>query len=86
MNPAAEEIVGDDVLIQLYEGKERALCGTCRGYTSETEPRTCLDCYFNMPESKDFASFQVYLETKSNRMVPMPLLFTPLILNMEHGC
>lgn len=30
MNPAAEEIVGDDVLIQLYEGQDRALCGTCK--------------------------------------------------------
>ncbi|MGQ3480795.1 ATP-binding protein [Paenibacillus sp. TY11] len=83
MNPAAEEIVGDDVLIQLYEGKDKALCGTCRGYTSETEPRTCLDCYFNMPESKDFASFQVYLETKSNRMVPYAASFHTI--DSEHG-
>ncbi|WP_246280988.1 PAS domain-containing sensor histidine kinase [Saccharibacillus qingshengii] len=70
MNPAAEEILSADVLINLYEGSENALCGTCRGYTSDTEQQTCLDCYMKMPEAEEHTSFQVYLETKGKGVVP----------------
>lgn len=70
MNPAAEEIVSDDVLMKLYEGSENALCGTCRGYTSDMEQRTCLDCYMKIPEAEEHTSFQVYLETKNKGVVP----------------
>ncbi|CAM3456606.1 sensor histidine kinase [Saccharibacillus brassicae] len=70
MNPAAEEIVSDDVLMKLYQGSDNALCGTCRGYTSDTEQRTCLDCYMKIPESEEHTSFQVYLETKNKGVVP----------------
>lgn len=70
MNPAAEEIVSEDVLMKLYEGSENALCGTCRGYTSDTEQITCLDCYFQLPASAEHSSFQVYLETKGKGVVP----------------
>lgn len=75
MNPAAEKIVADDVIMQLYQGADRALCGTCRGYTSETENRTCLDCFFSMPESEEFSSFQVYMETKGKGVVPYAASF-----------
>ncbi|MBT2289335.1 sensor histidine kinase [Paenibacillus albidus] len=70
MNPAAEDIVDSDILRQLYQGKSHALCGTCRGYTSETELRTCLNCYFSSPDVEDIPSFQVYLETKDKGIVP----------------
>jgi len=69
MNPAAEEIVADDVLEQLYSGQANAICGVCRGYMSETELRTCLTCYFNAPDVDDFSSFQVYLDTKGKGIV-----------------
>lgn len=75
MNPAAENIVDKDILKQLYQGNPQALCGTCRGYTSETELRTCLNCYFNTPDSEDFTSYQVYLETKDKGIVPYAATF-----------
>ncbi|WP_238654837.1 sensor histidine kinase [Paenibacillus piscarius] len=75
MNPAAENIVDKDILNQLYEGNPGALCGTCRGYTSETELRTCLNCYFHTPDSEEFTSYQVYLETRDKGMVPYAATF-----------
>ncbi|WP_244905513.1 sensor histidine kinase [Paenibacillus physcomitrellae] len=75
MNPAAEDIVGEQVLFKLYQGESRALCATCRGYTSETEARTCLECYFQIPESENLSSFQVFLETKGKGMVPYTASF-----------
>ncbi|WP_229696386.1 sensor histidine kinase [Paenibacillus albidus] len=70
MNPAAEDIVDSDILRQLYQGNSHALCGTCRGYTSETELRTCLNCYFSSSDMEDIPSFQVYLETKDKGIIP----------------
>lgn len=75
MNPAAENIVDKDILKQLYQGNPEALCGTCRGYTSETELRTCLNCYFHTPDSEEFTSYQVYLETKDKGVVPYAATF-----------
>ncbi|WP_379134130.1 ATP-binding protein [Paenibacillus sp. sgz500958] len=75
MNPAAERIVDIDILKQLYQGKTLAFCGTCRGYTSDTELHTCLNCYFSTPESYDFTSYQVYLETKDKGIVPYSATF-----------
>ncbi|AIQ75613.1 MULTISPECIES: sensor histidine kinase [Paenibacillus] len=75
MNPAAENIVDQDILKQLYQGNPEALCGTCRGYTSETELRTCLNCYFHTPDSEEFTSYQVYLETKDKGIVPYAATF-----------
>lgn len=75
MNPAAENIVDKDILKQLYQGNPQALCGTCRGYTSETELRTCLNCYFSTPDSEEFTSYQVYLETKGKGVVPYAATF-----------
>ncbi|MEK3686957.1 sensor histidine kinase [Paenibacillus sp. FSL R10-2736] len=75
MNPAAENIVDKDILKQLYQGNPEALCGICRGYTSETELRTCLNCYFHTPDSEEFTSYQVYLETKDKGVVPYAATF-----------
>ncbi len=70
MNPAAERIVDDDVLRQLYEGHAETICRVCRGYMSETELRTCIACYFTNPESERFTSFQVYLDTVGKGVIP----------------
>jgi two-component system sensor histidine kinase NreB len=70
MNPAAAEIIDSDVMKRLLQGEAQALCGTCRGYTSDQELRTCLNCYFVTPVIEEFSSFQVYLETKGKGVVP----------------
>ncbi|WP_411346764.1 sensor histidine kinase [Paenibacillus sp. WLX1005] len=70
MNPAAEKIVDNDVLKQLYEGHAETICRVCRGYMSETELRTCIACYFTSPESERFSSFQVYLDTVGKGVIP----------------
>ncbi|OKP95435.1 two-component sensor histidine kinase [Paenibacillus sp. P46E] len=75
MNPAASSIVDSDFLNQLEQGNSLALCGTCRGYTSDQELRTCLNCFFHTPESEDFTSYQVYLETKNKGIVPYAASF-----------
>ncbi|WP_151734251.1 PAS domain-containing sensor histidine kinase ['Paenibacillus yunnanensis' Narsing Rao et al. 2020] len=75
MNPAAKNIVDPDILKQLYQGYPEALCGTCRGYTSELELRTCHNCYFNTPDSEEFSSYQVYLETKDKGIIPFAATF-----------
>lgn len=85
MNPAAEQIIDQDILAQLYQGNPLALCGTCRGYTSETELRTCLNCYFNTPDTDNFTSYQVYLETRDKGIVPMRLPFIRLMPSRESG-
>lgn len=69
VNPAAAELVETDVLKRLFQGDPHALCGICRGYTSEQELRTCLNCYFSTP-AEESASLQVYLETKEKGIVP----------------
>ncbi|WP_254772928.1 ATP-binding protein [Paenibacillus sp. NFR01] len=70
MNPAAEDIVDKDILKQFYQGEPDALCRTCRGYTSETDLRTCLNCFIHSTEAEDFTSYQVYLDTRDKGMVP----------------
>ncbi|MDF9839324.1 two-component system sensor histidine kinase NreB [Paenibacillus sp. PastF-1] len=75
MNPSAENIIDQDILAQLYQGNPLALCGTCRGYTSETELLTCLNCYFNTPDTDNFTSYQVYLETRDKGIVPYAATF-----------
>lgn len=70
VNPAAANIVEGDVMKRLLQGESKALCGTCRGYTSDQELRTCLNCYFGTSAIEEFSSFQVYLETKGKGIVP----------------
>ncbi|MFC0229854.1 sensor histidine kinase [Bhargavaea ullalensis] len=69
-NPAAEEILDEDVLAALLEGEDGAICRACAGYTNEHGLRSCRDCYFHHPERDDFTSFQVYLQTKGKGLVP----------------
>ncbi len=75
MNPAAAHIVDTDFLKQLEQGNSLALCSTCRGYTSDMELRTCLNCFFHVPDSEDFTSYQVYLETKNKGVIPFAASF-----------
>lgn len=75
MNPAAENILDQDILKQMYQGDPEALCGTCRGYSSETELRTCHNCYIHTTDSGEFTSYQVYLETKDKGIVPYAATF-----------
>lgn len=76
MNPAAEQIVDSDVLKQLALGEDHAICGTCRGYTSEMEVRTCIDCYLSRPDPIDMTSFQVFLKTRSGHIEPFTASFS----------
>ncbi|WP_019415037.1 sensor histidine kinase [Paenisporosarcina sp. TG20] len=75
INPAAEKIVDPEVLKQLLQGAEQALCQSCRGYTSDTDLHTCLNCYLSSSHPDDFSSFQVYLETKDKGVVPYTATF-----------
>ena len=75
LNPAAEKIVDGEVLKQLIQGAEKAICQACRGYTSEKELPTCLNCYLSSSQPDDFSSFQVYLETKDIGIVPYAATF-----------
>lgn len=78
MNPAAQQIVDEDLLERVSMGEEQAICGTCRGYTSEKEVRTCMDCYMHRPESVEMSSFQVFLQTKQGGIEPFTASFNKL--------
>lgn len=75
MNPAAEMLLVDEVITQLRSGEKHAICSACRGFTSDTEVRTCIGCFLQMPESENRTSFQVYLETKGKGVVPYTASF-----------
>lgn len=76
LNPAAEQILDKDALAHLKRGSIEAMCMACRGYTSEVELQTCLDCYFSDNAGPDdFSSFQVYLKTKGKGVVPYAATF-----------
>lgn len=75
LNPAAEKIIDADVLQHLKSGADDAICKACRGYTSESEVQTCIDCYLNSSRPNDFSSFQVYLETKEKGVIPYAATF-----------
>ncbi len=69
MNRSAEDILDTQVLKKMIQGDPKAICFACKGYTSESELKTCTACYFENYE-KDFSSFQVYLETKGKGVIP----------------
>ena len=69
MNSAAELIIGGEALAGMIAGDVKAICMSCKGYTSETELQTCLSCYLVSPQ-KDFSSFQVYLDTRGKGITP----------------
>src|SRR6476620_4407050 len=70
MNPAAEQIIDDHIISQIKSQSDHAICQVCAGYTSETEARTCSDCYLSANDTKDFSSFQIYLTIKEKGIVP----------------
>src|SRR5690625_3261962 len=69
MNPAAKDILKDDVFEEMVAGNPKAICKTCRGFTTEEELRTCKSCYV-MDSKEDVGSFQVYLDTIGKGVVP----------------
>lgn len=75
LNPAAEQILNIDVLEKLKAGVDQAMCGTCKGYTSDQELQSCLNCYLNNSDAADFSSFQVYLDTKGKGVIPYAATF-----------
>ncbi|HIW31836.1 MAG TPA: sensor histidine kinase [Candidatus Paenibacillus intestinavium] len=74
MNPAAEYILDPNVLEKILTKEENKFCYACRGYTSEEELMTCMNCYLSDPTA-DRTSFQIYLETKSKETVPFSASF-----------
>lgn len=78
MNPAAEQIIDDHIISQIKSQSDHAICQVCAGYTSETEARTCSDCYLSANDTKDFSSFQVYLTIKEKGIVPYMASFQTL--------
>lgn len=69
MNDAAEQIIEPDVFHKMLEGDEGSICLTCRGFTSEDEQMTCLNCFMSKPQ-RTLSSFQLYLDTKDFGILP----------------
>lgn len=63
MNPAAEKIISLQTQGQIESSYEKSFCQTCRGYTSEDEFMSCMNCYLSNPKV-DITSFQVHIETQ----------------------
>ncbi|MCM3611136.1 sensor histidine kinase [Planococcus sp. MERTA32b] len=75
LNPAAANIMENDVLEQLIAGADSAICEACRGFTSESENQTCKNCFFESVEPANFTSFQIHLKTKGKGVVPYTATF-----------
>lgn len=69
LNEAAKDILETDVLEKLQTKESKAICLSCKGYTSAEELITCQSCYFLNP-TEDFSSFQIYLQTKGKGVLP----------------
>lgn len=69
MNKAAEQILDKAIVQKMIQGEEKAICLSCKGYTSAHELQTCTACYLENPE-RDFSSFQVYLDTLGKGVIP----------------
>ncbi len=74
MNNSAELILDSEVLKQMAVGDPKAICGTCKGYTSEFETQTCQSCYLSN-SAEDFTSFQIHLDTKDVGVIPYAASF-----------
>lgn len=74
LNNAAKQIVDIEVIEKMFLGEANAICLTCHGYTSEDALVTCKSCYFH-EESRDFSSFQLFLNTKNEGVVPYAASF-----------
>jgi len=81
MNPAAENILDPLDVQQLYnaQGNDN-FCLTCRGYTTEKELTTCLNCYMKN-DSANFSSFQIYLKTRHKGVIPFSASFQEIDSN-----
>jgi len=81
MNPAAENLLDPIDVLRIYEAQGGGeFCSTCRGYTTEKEQITCLNCY--MKNDKDnFSSFQIYLKTRHKGVIPFSASFQEIDSN-----
>lgn len=69
LNPAAQSLISDEVLQQIFAAHNDVVCQFCNGYTNEEDLMSCFNCFLNKPE-KDFTSFQVYLKLKDGTIAP----------------
>ncbi|WP_418888871.1 sensor histidine kinase [Paenibacillus apiarius] len=74
MNPAAETILDIDVIEQMHREKKTSICQSCAGYTNEEAVLSCSNCFLDDNEG-DFSSFQVYLNTRGQGIVPYAASF-----------
>lgn len=74
MNPTAKGILDLDVIELLNKEESIPLCKTCGGYTNEEAMISCMNCFLGS-SNDDFSSFQVYLNTKGQGLVPYAASF-----------
>jgi len=75
MNPAAENILDPSELASMQRNEEHSpFCITCRGYTSDNELMSCINCFMSHTQA-EFSSFQVYLNTKDKGVIPFSASF-----------
>lgn len=74
MNPAAENILDLDVIEGIHKGNKVTICQTCVGYTNEEATISCINCFVGNTK-EDFSSFQVYLNTRGQGIVPYAASF-----------
>lgn len=80
MNPAARDILDMDVIERLNKEESVSLCQTCGGYTNEEALISCMNCFLGSPKD-DFSSFQVYLNTRGQGLVPYAASFQTIDAN-----
>ncbi|MNW36033.1 Oxygen sensor histidine kinase NreB [compost metagenome] len=74
MNPAAEDILDLNVIELMHKGDSITVCHSCEGYTSEVAMMSCVNCFLKSTK-EDFSSFQVYLNTRGQGLVPYAASF-----------
>lgn len=74
MNPAAEKILDLDVIEGIRKGDQVSFCRSCAGYTNEEAMMSCFNCFLGNTK-EDFSSFQVYLNTRGQGIVPYAASF-----------
>lgn len=74
LNESAKNILKPDLIRQMFDGERDVICLACKGYTSTEALMTCNSCYFT-ENQEDFSSFQVYIETKGQGVLPYTASF-----------
>lgn len=74
LNDAAKNILPNKTFHELVAGNSKAICVVCQGYTTTDELRTCQSCFL-FERDDDIKSFQVYLDTIDQGIVPYSASF-----------